>query len=280
MGSRRPRYITTGRSRQGVVNAYLQSLLMVKARIRIRGGLLLTLQVMLLLAMAGTVFGVTAYFSMRRAIFGSEVRVPRVLEMETQTARRILDPLDLRLAEVLARHDDLVPAGQIISQEPPPDSKFKRGRKVKVYVSLGPEQHVVPDLQGMSIPRASVLLRQDKLRMGQVAYHYTETSDENLVMAQDPPAGASIEEDAPVDFLVSLGKPRRAWIMPDLSGHSLDQTRSFLARHGFRLGNVRHVTDTGQVPGRVQRQYPLAGYPVHHDDLISLVVAGGEEGSS
>lgn len=261
------------------MKAYLQSLLSLKARIRIGSGLLITLQAVLLLSLAGTLFGVTAYFSMRRAIFGSEVRVPRIVEMETESARHILEPLDLRLAEVAARHDDLVPAGQILSQEPPPDSKFKRGRKVKVYVSLGPEKHVVPDLKGMSIPRASVLLRQDKLRMGQVAYAYTETNDENLVMAQDPPAGASIEESGPVDFLVSLGKPRRAWVMPDLSGHSLEQTRSFLGRHGFRVGNVRSVSDSGLAPGRVQRQYPLAGYPVHRDDLISLVVAGAEEGT-
>ncbi len=259
------------------MKAYLQSLLSMKARIRIAGGLLTAVQAVLVLGLAGAIFAVTAYFSMQKAIFGNEVRVPRVLEMELEMAQQTLEPLDLRLTEISSRHDDLVPAGRILSQEPPPDSKFKRGRKVKVYVSLGPEQHLVPDLQGMPIPRASVLLRQDKLRMGRVAYAYTETNDENLVMAQDPPAGASIKEDAPVDFLVSLGKPGRAWVMPDLAGQSLDQARSFLARQGFRVGNVRRVTDSGLAPGRVQRQYPLAGYPVHRDDLISLVVAGAEE---
>ena len=76
---------------------------------------------------------------------------------------------------------------------------------------------------------------------------------------------------------MSRGKPRRAWVMPDLSGRSMDQARSFLARQGFRVGNVRHVTDSVLAPGRVQRQYPLAGYPVHRDDLISLVVAGAQE---
>jgi beta-lactam-binding protein with PASTA domain len=68
--------------------------------------------------------------------------------------------------------------------------------------------------------------------------------------------------------------------MPDLSGQSLDQARSFLTRQGFRVGNVRKVADTGLAPGRVKRQYPLAGYPVHRDDLISLVVAADPEETS
>jgi serine/threonine-protein kinase len=214
---------------------------------------------------------------MQKAIFGRDVHVPRVVEMELESAKDVLEPLELRLEEISSRHDDLVPAGRILSQEPPPDAKFKRGRKVKVYVSLGPEQHVVPDVAGMPVARASVLLSQDRLRMGQVAYAYTDGNDENLVMAQDPPAGASIEEGGQVDFLVSRGKPRRAWVMPDLSGQSLDQARSFLTRHGFRVGNVRRAPDGNVAPGRVQRQFPLAGYPVHRDDLISLVVSGAEE---
>jgi serine/threonine-protein kinase len=248
-----------------------------KARIRLSGGLLTAVQVVVLLVVAGTLFAVTAYFSMQKAIFGRDVRVPRILEMEMEPARDALAPLELRLESVASRHDDLVPAGQILSQDPPPDAKFKRGRKVKVYVSLGPEQHVVPDVAGMPVPRASVLLRQDKLRLGQVAYAYTESNQENLVMAQDPPPGASIEEDGQVDFLVSRGMPRKAWVMPDLVGRSLEQAQRFLARQGFRVGNVRHVSDGAVPPGRVQRQYPLAGYPVHRDDLISLVVAGPEE---
>ena len=103
------------------MKAYLQSLVSMKARIRIGAGLLLALKAMLVLSLAGGIFAVTAYFSMQKAIFGTGVRVPRILEMELETATTNLEPLDLRVEEIATRHDDLVPAGRILSQEPPPD---------------------------------------------------------------------------------------------------------------------------------------------------------------
>jgi serine/threonine-protein kinase len=250
-----------------------------KARIRLSGALITTVQVFVLLAAAGAVFAVTAYLSMQMVVFGSEVTVPRIVELAPEPARRALAPLELRLETVGSRHDDLVPAGQILSQEPPPESQLKRGRKVKVQVSLGPEQHLVPDLQGMTVPRASVLLRQDRLRLGQVAYAYADSPDENLVMAQDPPAGSQIEEDGRVDLLVSRGKPPRGWVMPRLEGRSLDRARRFLERQGLKVGKVRWELDPALSPGIIVRQYPPAGYSVHSDDLISLVANGTKEDS-
>ena len=68
-----------------------------KARIHLSGRLITAFQALVLLAVAGVLFAGTAYFSMRRAVFGREVRVPRVLELELESAREVLAPLELRL---------------------------------------------------------------------------------------------------------------------------------------------------------------------------------------
>ena len=249
-----------------------------KARIRLGRVLISVVQILTLAGAAVAVFTVSAYFSMRMAVFGRDVTVPRVVEMEAEPAQEELAPLDLRLEEVGSRHDDLVPEGSILSQNPPPGAKLKRGRKVKVQLSLGPEHLEVPQLIGMPVPRARVLLRQDKLRLGQVAYAYADATEENLVMAQDPPAGVSIEVDGKVDLLVSRGSSTRAWIMPDLIGATVRRARQTLKEGGFQVGNVRVEATHSVPPGRVLRQFPLAGYPVHRDDLISLVVSETGEG--
>ena len=244
-----------------------------KAHVRVPRLLILGAQILVLLAAATAVFATSAYFAMRAAVFGSEVEVPRVLGLPVEPAREALSSLELVLETTGTRHNGLVPAGQILSQKPPPGAGLKPGRKVKVLVSLGPEQFRAPELLGMPVPRARVILSQESLRLGSVAYAHSEAESENLVVAQDPPPGAPVERAGRVDLLVSTGAREALRVMPDLVGRPLPQARRFLAGSGLRLGNVRTQPDPSWPPGIVVRQFPLSGYPVAAGDLISLVVS-------
>lgn len=231
------------------------------------------LQVAVLALAAFVVFTTSAYLAMRVAVFGSSVEVPRILTLEVDAARRLLASRELVLEETGTRHSELVPAGQILSQQPPPGESLKPGRKVKVLVSLGAEEFRAPELIGMPVPRARVVLGQEGLRLGDVAYVHFSGQRENLVVAQDPPPGAGVEREGRVDLLVSRGGPEVARVMPDLVGRRLPEARRALEAAGLRLGSQRPRRERGVPPGEVLRQSPLPGYPVRSKDLISLVVS-------
>lgn len=244
-----------------------------RATIRIPRLLSVGLQLALLAGAAAAVFGISAYMAMRVVVFGSDVEVPPILGVEVDQARQQLAAQELILQETGSRHSPLIPAGQILSQQPPPGEMLKPGRKVKVLVSLGPEQFRAPAMVGMSVPRARVLLGQEGLRLGNIAYVRSSAQRENLVLAQDPPAGAAVEKQGRVDLLVSRGGPDRRKVMPDLVGRSLEEARRALEQNGFRVSSVRKRRDRSLPPGRVLRQFPLPGYPVLEKDNISLVVS-------
>ena len=244
-----------------------------KANIRIPRFVALAAQLAILGGAAAAVFGFSAYMAMRMVVFGSDVEVPRVLGVEVEQARALLQARELILTETGVRHSPLVAAGEILSQQPQPGENLKPGRKVKVLVSLGPEQFRAPEIVGMSVPRARVLLGQEGLRLGNVAYVRSASQRENLVVAQDPPPGAAVEKEGRVDLLVSQGSPDNRKVMPDLVGGPLAAARAVLERNGFRIGSVRKQKQRGMSAGQVLRQFPLPGYPVMPNEMISLVVS-------
>jgi len=234
----------------------------------------------LLLLAAGGVFLMSAYLTMRQQVFGTEVEVPAVLATELGPARRGLEARDLVLEAAGSRHDPRIPAGQILSQDPPAGAKLKPGRKVKVLVSLGPEELRVPEVVGMPVARARVLLGQANLQVGTLAFVHSRGNEENLVVSQDPPAEAPAERGGSIDLLVSRGAHRAARVMPDLVGKSVADARRLLEANGFSIGSLRQQAGGERSQGRVSGQSPLPGRPVTRGDAIVLDVAAAESGDA
>ena len=72
----------------------------------------------------------------------------------------------------------------------------------------------------------------------------TITALAEYVMAQVPPAGAMVTRGAGVDILVSLGSQPVKYIMPDLSGLTLDQAVFTIEKAHLSVGEIRSRFDT------------------------------------
>ena len=96
------------------------------------------------------------------------------------------------------------------------------------------------------------------------------------MIAQDPlPENAGLREGK-VALLISRGEPPRTYVMPDLTGRSEPEVRSFLGRAGLKSGPVRRDPEAGAPRGAIVEQSPPAGFPVRRGDLVSLTVSGAE----
>src|SRR5262245_23621771 len=220
----------------------------------------------------------SGYLSMRKAVRGGEVTVPMLQGIAVEEATRRLQQKGLVLDRSGERVDPVVPAGQVISQDPPEGTRLKKNRKVHVLISLGQEVLLIPQLVGQPARRAQIGLQQSGLRVGEVAYVTDDAAEADKVLAQEPPAGTQSGREGHVDLLVSRGNRGKVWVMPHLEGMELDGVTRVLDQAGLRVTNVkRESRGDGTPAGVVLEQSPPAGYPLREGESISLVVSAEEE---
>lgn len=220
----------------------------------------------------------SGYLSMRNAVRGGEVKVPSLQGIALEEATERLRQKGLILDRSGERVDSVVPAGQVISQDPPEGARLKKNRKVHVLISLGQEVLLIPQLVGQPARRAQIGLQQSGLRVGEIAYVASDDAEADKVLAQEPPPGTQSGREAHVDLLVSRGSRARTWVMPHLEGMDLAMVTRVLDQAGLRVTNVRReARGDGTPAGIVLEQVPVAGYPLHEGESISLVVSAEEE---
>ena len=100
----------------------------------------------------------STFIALRFFTTGDEVVVPNLKGKAPVEAIKLLTDKGLQL-KILPqkRFDKEIPADRIISQEPVADTHIKTGRSVEVYMSLGPEKIVVPDLTGQTTRVATLM---------------------------------------------------------------------------------------------------------------------------
>jgi serine/threonine-protein kinase len=161
----------------------------------------------------------------------------------------------------------------VLQQMPPAGFSVRRGRKVKVVLSLGGKVLEVPDLIGHAARAVRIELRQEGFVPGDETRIPHRSALPGTVVAQVPPAHTPAVPNTRVHPLVSDGPAPPKWVMPDLSGLPRDRAESWISLAGFRRGAVRRVRMAGRAPGTVVGQLPLAGYPVVTNEVVELTVA-------
>jgi serine/threonine-protein kinase len=232
-------------------------------------------------ALAGTLLGVAGavafgafWLSFKWQRRASEVHVPELrgasqAEAEVRAARS-----GVVIEVVEERHDPGTSRGQVLGQEPSAGSSVRRGRKVRVVLSLGGEVLRVPNLVGSGARSVAVRLEQEGFALGDEARAWSRAAPAGMVLAQVPPADSPGVPGTRVHRLVSSGPLPTRWVMPDLTGLERPRAEAWIASSGFRLAPVRRIPGPG-APGTVVGQLPLPGHPVASRAVIQLTVAAG-----
>jgi len=170
------------------------------------------------------------------------------------------------------RYDSKIPAERILSQSPLAGTKIKQGRSIEVYISLGPEKVIVPDLIGQTARAATITLEQYQLQQGKVIYVSMPGAEPDQILAQFPLSGTEVTDVRTVNLLANTGVygSREAYVMPDLIGRPVDQATQFFRSAGLRVGSSQPIDYPGIESGTVVKQSPPAGYKVGRDTAISL----------
>ncbi|MEG1994788.1 MAG: PASTA domain-containing protein, partial [Oscillospiraceae bacterium] len=101
---------------------------------------------------------------------------------------------------------EAIPLGSIVYLEPGVGSQVPSGTNVTVYVSMGPENKVVPvpPMVGLNIKDIQTLLENYKLKIGGQSYAESDLP-RGTIIAHDPDANAQVVEGSYVNFVLSQG---------------------------------------------------------------------------
>jgi eukaryotic-like serine/threonine-protein kinase len=224
------------------------------------------------------VFLASALLAMRFAIQGREVRVPRLTGLTPAEAERVANSDGLVLSLESRFYSSAVPQGRIVSQAPAPDSTVRRGWKVRVAESLGPQRAAVPNLAGQSPHAAGINISRRGLEIGAVGTIHLPGAQPETVVSQSPPPDATEAVSPKVSLIFSAAENARTYLMPNFVGKPLAETTASLEKAGFVLGKVRQLSaDSGgipsEAPGSILRQSPPAGERIPAGATISFDVA-------
>jgi eukaryotic-like serine/threonine-protein kinase len=121
--------------------------------------------------------------------------IPDFVNHPFDEANASLTGAQLVVQQLEPRYNDSIPAGNIVSLNPPSGTQVPRGSTVQIVVSKGPDTVPVPDLKGQTLDQAKASLQAIGLTVGGVAGPLDKT-----VTASSPPAGTP----APLGTAVSV----------------------------------------------------------------------------
>ncbi|HEY6308289.1 MAG TPA: PASTA domain-containing protein [Candidatus Angelobacter sp.] len=225
------------------------------------------------------VFLASALLSMRLAIHGREVRVPALAGLTSAQAERIANASGLVLSVENHFYTPQVPRGRIVSQVPAPDTRVRRGWKVQVAESLGPQRAAVPNLIGQSEHAADVNLGRHGLEVGSVATLRLPGAPPDTVVAQNPLPNTNDATSPRINLIFSAANNARNYVMPSFVGKTLSETTDALEGAGFTVGKVWSVAAPATegssfgAPEIIVRQYPPAGQRVIAGTPINFEVS-------
>lgn len=225
--------------------------------------------------------GISTYLTIHLLIrSGDTVVVPDLEGKEVVYALEVLTDLGLNTKVKGSEYNDTIARNHIIYQEPDSGTELKRGRDVRLVISKGAQTVVFPNLIGMSVPQARILLDQNSLLQSNLSYIYAEIAPKERILAQFPGPGVTGLRGDTVDMLVSDGPAPQRTAMIQLEGMSLNEATLALEEHHLLPGAVHHAEATVQPPNTVVAQSPDYGYPVSSKSLIALTISGSRDKKS
>jgi beta-lactam-binding protein with PASTA domain len=164
-----------------------------------------------------------------------------------------------------------VPAGTVLTQTPRGGSRVKRGSRVSIAVSSGPESLAMPKVVGLKSAQALAKLQAAGLQPTTQSQPSAKVSA-GVVISTVPSAGTDLQKGSGVVVVVSSG-PQQVDV-PEVTGETQAEAKAALTAAGLKLGTVTAQAAPGaQAAGTVLSQSPTAGTSLQTGQAVSLVVA-------
>ncbi|HTX52067.1 MAG TPA: PASTA domain-containing protein [Candidatus Baltobacteraceae bacterium] len=197
------------------------------------------------------------------------IEVPRVIGLDSVAATTLLQEVGLQPKVVAEEFSEKIPKGSVTAERPPHGSRVTLGSEVRLFVSRGTDLLAVPKLAGSTVAQATRALAEAGLDLGPVTFIHSDLHPKDIIMAQDPPQGATAARGTAVRVLQSLGPWDDQVAMPDLRGREALVAVNLLKELQVE---ARISFQPSPAKDRVIAQDPAPGAPVKPGVPVELVV--------
>ena len=226
---------------------------------------------LLLLLLVLGALGASWYFANRGETVDA-AEVPNVVGTQRGEAERRLEEREF-VSEAQRVVSERRP-GTVIAQRPKPGTLYGEGGIVIISVARDPLRTEVPDVSGLTTPRALARLRAAELRPRAQAVQSQEP--EGTVLRQLPAPGTEVPTGSPAIVVVSSGPDLGT--VPDVVGRTLGQATSQVSQAGFRVRVVRVPSPDEE--GTVVAQSPVGEARADRGTVVRLNVSQGPSGAT
>jgi len=178
-------------------------------------------------------------------------------------------------------YDDVIPAGQIIKQEPKADIEVVKGTVIVVTVSKGPTPQVInmPNLENNSEEDAQAKLSSLSLNLQvKPIRENSETIIEGFVTRTEPAAGTELTAGQEVKLYISSGPELRTGYMPNLLSYEQEAAANVLNNQNLRLEIiVKEMFDPMVTKGCVIKTDPEKSSKLTTGQQVTLYISLGPE---
>lgn len=197
------------------------------------------------------------------------VQVPSVVGTNLEVATATLDRRGLFLAEGEHRNDEVVPAGNIISQDPAAESTTPPESQVVVVVSDGPPVRIMPEVLNLPREQALQALQDAKLSADVSESEYSETVPKDAVIRASSTTGAQLPPGTTVSLVISKGS---AFVtVPDVIGLSASEAKAKIEAQELLVAVTLPTGSISQGPA-VTAQSPAGGSKLKRGATVTVVM--------
>jgi serine/threonine-protein kinase len=205
--------------------------------------------------------------------------VPDVRGMDLAEARETLADSELELGDVDSLLHPSVAEDEILGQSPLPGQVARPGSPVRVTVSLGPQRRAVPDVAGLNVDRARIVLETSGFLIATDSIESEEPR--GRVVDVLPAPGAQVVLPGEVRLMVSTGPP--VVTMPLVLGLPQEEAVTLLDSLGLIVEEpIEELFRFGRDQGIVVEQEPGSDVEVQRGTVVRLWVGrrGLERGNN
>lgn len=202
------------------------------------------------------------------------VSMPKLEKNSFDDALAAAEKAGFQIAVTSREFDEKSPADSVMYQSLSPGQKYMNHNTVELMVSQGIQTIRVENLFCQKEQDARDVILNQGLLVGDIVYVASELYETGLVIDQLPEPGTESTLGQEVVLTVSTGC--EAFVMPDLSGMTLEQARTEALQLGLSV-TYGYVREGDGTPGTVLTQSIAAEEAAMPGDMIVLTLLAGEE---
>lgn len=200
------------------------------------------------------------------------VKIPDLNGKSFDEAQRILTEHQLLYQVAGEQYSEGTPPGNVINQQPKPNTEVKVGRTVYLTLSKGTETIPAPYLIGKNMRQARILLMEKGLQLGETVYEFSELFGIDTIISQSIPAGSPVPYGNIVNIVVSKGTDKQVMV-PSLVGLPFDDAQAILRESGLVVGTTSYKHSETYFPNTVIEHHPRPGELVQSASAIDMIIS-------